>query len=70
MTDSPPDEETAPPEPYFDNLVRLLVDLATKVDYHSEAEQVDTAHLLRHVEEDLGVTGIVPPERSDPGAGA
>jgi hypothetical protein len=46
----------------------LLVDLATKVDYHSEAEQVDTAHLLRHVEEDLGVTGIVPPERAEPGA--
>jgi hypothetical protein len=67
-TETPPPEESPPPP--TDNLIRLLLDLATRVQYNSEEEQAETMHLLRHVEEDLGAGGIVPPERVDANAPA
>lgn len=54
--------------PEFESLVQLLTELVPRVQYNSEAEQADMGDLLRQVEDDLGVSGVVPPEREEPGA--
>jgi hypothetical protein len=45
----------------MENLIKILYHLIEKVPYLSEVEHDGELDLLRLIEKDLGVTGIVPP---------
>lgn len=61
------DEEVTPPpqdQPELENLMVLLVDLTqASARTRSESQQAAAMDLLREVESDLGLSGIVPPPR-------
>lgn len=48
-----------------ENLTTLLLHLVQKAQYLSEVEREDELDLLRAVEADLGVSGVVPPKAVD-----
>ena len=45
----------------MENLIKVLLHLIEKVPYLSEIEHAGELDLLRTIEKDLGVAGIVPP---------